>query len=303
MGDPVVVLAADGNFCKQLAVTVASIAQVATGQRYQVFVLHDGYTDDLQAKIAGVAGAEIDLHWFSATDTSVERGLLPTDLPPATVFRLRIADLLPASIDRALYLDADTIVRHPLTPLWETDLDGHLVGAVRDSWLWWFARGLPWRDLGVNPGLPYLNAGVLLLPLDAWRDRKLSQVALDLMARHRFADGDQGAVNMAVAGDWLHLDPRWNLQGTHLTGDDAGIRALEDPAVLDAAIADPAVVHLCRSHWTRPWEPGCEHPFRDEWFALLDTTPWAGWRPEEPSRTTRIAQRTKLAAATLVRGQ
>ena len=210
--------------------------------------------------------------------------------------------MLPDSIDKILYLDTDTIVRHSLVPLWETALDTALVAAVRDAWLWWFAQGLPWRDLGLSPRVPYFNAGVLLISLDVWRAADVSARALDLVGRYRFEDADQGALNAIVNGDWLPLDPRWNLQATHLTGDQAGVRALESPDLLDAAISDPAVVHFCRSLWSRPWEPESRHPYRDEWFELLDETPWAGWRPAEPGRASRIVRRARRATETLFRG-
>lgn len=302
MTDPIIVLAADANFCKQLAVTIASIARASGGHPHTVFVLHDGYPADLKVRVEQSAGSGLDLTWLEVNAASVDGALLPPNLPPATLFRLLIESMLPESIDKVLYIDTDTIVRHSLVPLWETSLDSRFVAAVRDSWLWWFAQGLPWRELELSPHLPYFNAGVLLVSLDAWRAADVSARALDLVARYRFQDAEQGALNAIIEGDWLALDPRWNLQGTHLTGDRAGVRALEPPEILDAAIRDPAVVHFCHSLWTRPWEAQSQHPYRREWFELLDATWWAGWRPAEPSRAFRIARRARRTTEMLFRG-
>jgi lipopolysaccharide biosynthesis glycosyltransferase len=302
MTDPIVVLAADTNFCKQLAVTIASISRTSGGRPHLVFVLHDGYPADLRAKVEQSAGPDLHLSWLEVSTASVEGALLPPGLPPATLFRLLVETMLPESVDKVLYLDTDTIVRDSLVPLWETSLDSQFVGAVRDSWLWWSAQGLPWRELELSPRVPYFNAGVLLMSLDAWRAAGVSTRALDLVTRHRFQDAEQGALNAIVEGHWLPLDPRWNLQSTHLTGDRAGIRALEPPDALDAAIRDPAIVHFCKSLWTRPWEAESRHPYRAEWFELLDATAWSGWRPAEPSWAFRVSRRARRTTEVLVRG-
>jgi lipopolysaccharide biosynthesis glycosyltransferase len=303
MTDPVVVLAADANFCKQLAVTIASMARSAGGRRYSVFILHDGYPASLRARVEESASPDLEIRWLEVNAAAVHAALLPPSLPPATLFRLLVDSMLPDTIDKIIYLDTDTIVRHSLVPLWETPLDSLIVGAVRDAWLWWFAQGLPWREMGLPPAVPYFNAGVMLISLEAWRDAGVSRIALDLVKQHRFEDADQGALNATIKGRWLSLDPRWNLQGTHLTGDGAGVRAFEPVDLLDRAISDPAVVHFCKSLWTRPWESESRHLYRDEWFEHLDTTPWAGWRPPEPRSTAKLVRRVRRATATLVRGE
>lgn len=32
---------------------------------------------------------------------------------------------------------------------------------------------------------------------------------------------------------------------------------------------------------SKPWALVCLNPFKDEWLRVLDTTPWAGWRPQQ----------------------
>jgi lipopolysaccharide biosynthesis glycosyltransferase len=302
MTDPTVVLAADTNFCKQLAVTIASLSRTTCGRLHSVFVLHDGYTSSLRARIEASACPDLEVRWLEVNAAAVDAALLPPSLPSATLFRLLVDSMLPASIDKIIYLDTDTVVRHSLAPLWETPLDSHIVGAVRDSWLWWFAQGLPWREMGLPPDVPYFNAGVLVASLEAWRAADVSTRALDLVSRYRFEDAEQGALNVIIKGDWLPLDPRWNLQGTHLTGDAAGIRALEPPGELDAAIADPAVVHFCKSLWARPWEAESQHPLRREWFEVLDTTSWCGWRPTEPTWRSLVRRRARRTKEMLLHG-
>ena len=32
---------------------------------------------------------------------------------------------------------------------------------------------------------------------------------------------------------------------------------------------------------SKPWAYLCQHPWRSTFFAVLDTTPWRGWRPQQ----------------------
>jgi hypothetical protein len=76
---------------------------------------------------------------------------------------------------------------------------------------------------------------------------------------------------------------------------------MEDPDALDAAVRDPAIVHFCLGMWKRPWQPESRHRYRGEWFELLDSTDWAGWRPVEPGSLFKLKRRARRAAAELMR--
>lgn len=46
--------------------------------------------------------------------------------------RLFLCTILPDDIDRCIYLDCDTVIRHSLNEFWETDLGDKVVAAVDD---------------------------------------------------------------------------------------------------------------------------------------------------------------------------
>jgi lipopolysaccharide biosynthesis glycosyltransferase len=297
----VVVLAADANFCKQLAVMVASISRVTEGRMHHVFVLHDGYDGRLRSQIGDLAGPEVELDWIAAHSAELDRVIPAGRLPASALYRLRIEELLPPAVDRVLYLDTDMLVRRPLAPLWATDLGEAPVAAVQDSGMA-FTVHLPWRELEISPRLPYFNSGVLVIPLGRWRDEGVSERALGMVARFGFSDADQGALNALFAGHWRALDPKWNVQTHHLwAGDDDEMRAMVDPELLDAAIRDPAIVHFCLGMWKRPWQPESRHRFRGEWFEVLDSTAWSGWRPDEPGMLFKLRRRARRARNELFR--
>jgi len=302
----VVVLAADSMFTKQLAVAIASISKSVT-REHQVFVLHDGYEPALIDQLSGIASEGVSLRWLDARSSSLDDAQLPSYLPTATVFRLRIGDLLPDEIERVIYIDADVVVRKPLNELWETALNGCVLGAVRDPVVPWAAApaGLPWSEVGVAPDTPYFNAGVLVVEMGPWRSQRISEDALQFLARHRFLYADQCALNTVLAGSWTATGPQWNIQAGHLAGDGSLAWVTESHDTLAAAIDDPAIVHFNSSSMRRPWEHQCTHPYRDLWFEYLDRTPWEGWRPPAPAKPSRariFARGVRRAGAILVRG-
>jgi lipopolysaccharide biosynthesis glycosyltransferase len=300
-----IALAADATFCRQLAVVISGISRWASDLPHRIFVFHDGYDATLREVVAESATDGVELRWIDARSVQLDSAILD-HYPPSTLFRLRMEDLMPAEVERLIYLDADTLVRAPLTELWKCELGGALVGAVRDAGVPWVAspRCLDWRQFGLPPDMPYFNAGMLVIPLDRWRARRVSERALGLLSRHAFLYADQCSLNITIAGDWRPLEPRWNLQAAHIAADSSFAWVTEPTDLLDEARRDPALIHFNGDTygWRRPWESRCTHPLRELWYEELDRTAWAGWRPKEPNRVDVLARRVKRAGRVIVRG-
>jgi lipopolysaccharide biosynthesis glycosyltransferase len=139
-----------------------------------------------------------------------------------TYARLLIPRIFPDTVSRVLYLDTDLLVLDDLGPLWETDLDGAVVGAVSDLFFHtaFVADGLDPELMRADPryeGLPrvrdYFNAGVLLIDVDRWREKRISEKALEYLTRYSESPHmDQDALNFVCDNLWKKLDPRWNVQ-------------------------------------------------------------------------------------------
>jgi lipopolysaccharide biosynthesis glycosyltransferase len=232
----------------------------------------------------------------------------PSFLSRASLYRLLLPDLL-STRARTIYLDADTVVLSSLQSLWDTELDGHILAAVREASAPWAAgpSGTNWRELGLAPDSPYFNSGLLVLPLDLWRQERLGDKAIEFLRTFRPRWGDQCALNAVAAGRWLEVPRRWNLQTADVEG--RGLAWALWREAVEEAVADPAVVHFTER--AKPWTPGASHPRADLWFQVLDQTSWAGWRPppRKPMRdrarggarrllrSTRAALSSTLAAA------
>ncbi len=210
-----IVVSTDERYAMPTAASVRSVIDSrASGEDLHVAVLGADLSERTELRLlhswaapgCAVSFTPVDLAGFAGLPTTSAVG---ANVTAGVYARLLIGDLLPAGWDRVIYLDSDTITRHPLTELWTIDLRGNLLGAVRDDYV------PTWRQLGLNPGLPYFNSGVMVIDLDAWRRTRLGERAMRYLVEHRgqIRLFDQDALNAAAAGRWWQLDTVWNVTG------------------------------------------------------------------------------------------
>ena len=114
-----VVLTADAGFVKQLAVTIQSIASSSRRNRdHRIFVLHDRLGAVDRQRIEELARGTVRFEWIDGHTEGFSAMDLPHRLTAASLFRLRVDELLPADVERVIYLDCDVIVCRPLDALW-----------------------------------------------------------------------------------------------------------------------------------------------------------------------------------------
>lgn len=197
-------------------------------------------------------------------------GLAEMDrIPRAMWYRLFLPDLL-ADVDRVLYLDCDVLVMDDLDPLWATDFGDRLLACVSNV----FERGAETRarDLGLASPGQYFNSGVMLLNLRAWRAQDTTREVLRIARSQRLVWPDQDALNLALAGRWLPLHPRWNCQNSLFFLDQA--RDVFGAPVVREATTHPAILHFEGGELAKPWHYLCKHPRRAEYFRQRAATPW-----------------------------
>ena len=129
-----------------------------------------------------------------------------------TYARLLLPSLLPHT-RRVLYLDSDLLVLRPLHALYRTDLQGNLAAAVPER-NFTLGQDSPVPLAGPEAAWPYLNAGVFLADLEAWRQCGIESALLALLDNNRtnLKWMDQTALNHILKGRWLPLDPGANLK-------------------------------------------------------------------------------------------
>lgn len=265
-------------------------AHLAPGRAVRVFVIHDGVPAEIRARVGRDWPDRLAIEWLQVDDMQFADAPLWGQMSVATYYRLAIADLLPASLAKVLWLDSDLIITTDLGRLWDLDVTPHHLLAAQDAVVPLVSSpcGVARYDaFGIPASAPYFNAGVMLVNLARWREDAIARRALDYVTDHRddVYFFDQEGLNAAVAGKWGALDPRWNWN----VSVPAGRHPHRGAATVPARGGDlPWIVHFAGTQ--KPWLVESGDRFGRLYYHYLDMTAWAGWRP-------RASWRRKLAMA------
>jgi lipopolysaccharide biosynthesis glycosyltransferase len=302
VGTIVVVSATDDNYAMPLAVTVRSaLDHLGPARRLQLLILDGGLTDESKARLLrSWNDPRLSVAWIQPDMNLVRDLMVSYQVTVVTYLRLLMAALVPAEVRRAIYLDADMLVRRDLGELWAQEQGGSAVLAVPDvaapcldaqvsltnfancrEHLCAWTPVANYRELGLPRDGGYFNGGLLVADLDQWRRDDLGPKMLACLREHRehVLWWDQYALNVVMARRWHALDLRWN-QGAHLFVYPNWRASPLDRATFRELRRSPWIVHFCSP--SKPWHYLCRHPFRREFFRALDETDWKGWRPSRP---------------------
>lgn len=145
-------------------------------------------------------------------------------------------------IERAVWIDADSLVLKDLTPLFEMDLEGRALAAITAPRpLEFHCDGLS----GADKKLPVMYSGIYPMDCKEWERQRITEKCLKVMEERtdlHFKRVVQSVLSFVLRGEYAALDSRWQSFGTRPTLPD-----------------DPWVVHY-HGH-NKPWlnhDPKCE---------------------------------------------
>lgn len=232
-----VVLATDINLVTQAEALLSSINENYFGsEKLDVFIfvppslgslsLKRIYSS-LDIKIIGVPQVETP-----DVQESVKLTYRYLRLPPASIYRYFMADLLPQH-SKAVYLDIDVTITRDISPLLEFKLNnpvGVFVEMQMD-----FPDNVQYKDSA------YFNSGVMVVDLDYWRENRVSEKLIELSKRITMwtGAGDQDVLNIFFRNNFTSMPINFNYL----------INMYKN---LD--IKDPLVVHWAGK--TKPWDSG-----------------------------------------------
>lgn len=265
--------ACDRRYAPHAAAMIESVLINSDSSDWVIHVLYGPGLDPLTREELAVTprarGAEVVFH--EVADAQVATLPQMDRIGSVMWYRVFLPQLLP-DVERVLYVDCDTIAKVDLEPLLNTDLADGALGAVRNV----FEPGQENHAarLGLGSRLDYFNSGVMLMDLDVWRSERLGERVLEI-ARTRARDlkwPDQDALNLALAGRWRPLHPRWNAMNSLFYFDSLGgaFTAQQQNEVMSW----PGILHFEGGSFNKPWNYLCKHPFRGEYFRHRAATPW-----------------------------
>lgn len=279
----------DDGYSKPLAVMLLSAERnLKQGCLLEVCVLDGGVSRRNKARIIAPLNPQTTtVTWIDMTNCDLVRGApVFGHVSVATYFRVVLGPLLPASWEKVIYLDADTLVTGDLTELWELPMEGNTILAVQEADLTiGFGGGIPeYEKMGLSPDMPLFNAGVFVADLRKWRDDQVGERVMDYLRRN-YKDvmfWDQDGLNAVLARKVGLIPRRWNYRVDCAYEGESGV---PDGVIRENVRRDSAIVHFASA--VKPWHFYANHPAKELFFDILQNTSWRGWRPRTPLRALR----------------
>ena len=233
--DPVnVAVCFDRNMALPFLVLAESL-RTSIKDKCRKLTIHALYIDELPDIVFRLRDTNTDRFRVNFIDVSnrFDNLLMQGRFTRATHIRFILHEIL-IDLKRVIYIDADTIAVGDISKLYDTDIKGHALGAVRDVGTTLICASFgPRMDLkrgmtrtnGIDifkyirdtvrlkEGSEhlYFNAGILLMDLDIWRKDDIAGAAMNFLSRNtNCVYLDQDALNHVMEGKYLQLDERWN---------------------------------------------------------------------------------------------
>lgn len=282
-----VLFSSDDNYAQHLGAAIYSLfAHNNDFEEIQVYVIDNDISAVNKEKLESISSyfPNRKIIWIPFAKWKEKLKLdMAWNISLSAYARLFLSELIPEKVDRILYMDCDMIVCDSLIELWNTDLQGKILGAVQDD-----VNDRTKVAVGLLPHDPYLNSGLLLVNLSDWREQKMDEACLSFINQHEgnVIHHDQGVLNGVLKDKWYRIPLNYNLMTIHyLFNLDQIIRYYDDHAAfytkkeIYAAKQKPVVLHYTPSFTTRPWVKGCAHPLVQKYWDAVRCTPWKSAEP------------------------
>ena len=272
-----IVFTIDEKFTRFCAVAIASLLKHNKTEEICFHIVTDNLTEKSKTILSELAKQSGACTYFYHVPKEKTEGYqvkaMSHRISLATFYRCMLPSLLPSQLSKAIYLDSDILVLDSIKEIWNTDLNNIAIAGIEE------ARSKEDKHcdrLGYAPSYRYINAGVLLINLDYWREHKVDKQCVKYFQTYpeRILFNDQDLLNVVLHKDKVFVPLKWNMQ-------DGFYRYGIDKKVADWNSFREELLHPVILHYTnkKPWNYDSMHPLRSEYYKYLDMTPWQGQRP------------------------
>ena len=253
MEKPSIVFSVNNDFISYLIVALRTLGR---NNEYpiDIYIIHSDLSKENLNLLENICGSfnyklnpiKIDVNTFNGVR---EMGHLKIQ----AYFRIAISNLINAKT--ALYLDCDIYVKSSIREIFNINLEGYPLAAVKDPGF------QPIEKLKMRPDSAYFNSGVLLMNLDFWRENNLSNFVLNYAIENTniLSYADQCALNAVIDGKYFSLDLLYNFQTIHLE------------LCPESTINKAKIIHFTSSY--KPTHYLNKHPFKEEYMKEFRNTP------------------------------
>lgn len=178
--------------------------------------------------------------------------------------------------NRVLYLDPDVIVLDSIEEMYNTDFEDNLIAGVLENLPTYHMRASL-----LSEDDAYINGGMVLCNLEAWRKYKFEERSLERLkdTTHNL-NYDQGILNELCKGRTKVIPPKYNVLAEVFEFKDSekikrryGFKHYYSQTSIDEAINNPTIIHFTGFLYGKPLSRKCTHPYASKFRKILSTSP------------------------------
>lgn len=265
---------ADENYAQHAAVMLCSLLETNRDKTLRVFLMTFKMAEETKRQLHEVVesrGSELTIIEDKYEGAGIESLKCDTGVKawnPIMYLKLLIPQYVPQNVERFLFLDVDIVVNHDISSLYNINLRGNIIAACED----YEFCGVHKSRLGFPDTELYVNSGVMVVDLKAWRNKLIEQPMFKfLKERKDIIHDDQDAFALYCRGQIMLLPTnQWNATTFFFE---------RRPRILPKYLNEvenvrkqPYIIHFCEP--IKPWFKECKHPYRKLYRKYLDMTPW-----------------------------
>jgi lipopolysaccharide biosynthesis glycosyltransferase len=255
-----VCFSSDNKYAPHLGVSITSILKNKNEDDNLVFYVLDGGISEKNKEkllsLKSIRDFEIKFIKIDNTRFSETRVYGKDHITDASYYRLILPDICNRE-DKIIYLDCDLVVRTSLREMLEVDLTDYYVGAVPDTNSIKQSKRLNLKE--------YINSGVLLFNISAWRRNNITAKLFDWAKRNKriILFHDQDILNAVLDQKVKIIDTVWNVQ----------IPKIDKQAKdFEKTLKNAKITHYVAY---KPWKGPLQYSaMKDLYFEYLALTPW-----------------------------
>lgn len=252
-----------------------------------VYLIENGFTDETKKKFKELAnryGRQI--YFIPLPDLNGEGydlGLV--SIKKKWMFdsysRLFLDRLLPKAVERVIYLDGDVLILKPLDELWNLELEGKCCAACMDC-----VSKSYYSLFGIDEKNRYCNSGVILIDLDIWRKKKISDKVTKYVKKNNgyVFFMEQTVFNVVLQDETKYLPFEYNVSSLVQVMSYKDLMKLREPlhfydeTEVKKAMEDPIIVHMTGFFYVinRAWNEVTNHPDKNHFIEYSKFLEWDG---------------------------
>lgn len=265
-----IVTTTDSAYVLNCYVTVFSVIEVSDKSNcYHIYIMTTNLGEKDVNLLESLSRENITVKCVDISDIVKNADLQQSmHFPVQTYYRMFIPLAFP-NYEKILYLDSDLCVLHDISELYNSDLEGHAVGVVRDvpcAYLDWHDR-----EIGDLDCEKTFNSGVMLMDTKAFECQRVRENCLTLLSedykrkKRKLIYADNDALNIVLYKKCKILDDAWNFQWQYLWKLETVYEEYQE--IYKKTAENPYIIHFTgkMKPWTHP-----DYPMADVFWNLAE---------------------------------